>query len=69
MKIDNHGTIDIREQPYRISKALIGERVCISPVEQHFQVYYCNTLIREIDPATRSSAIIDRYVDATHPCP
>jgi hypothetical protein len=69
LKVDNHGTIDIREQPYRISKALIGERVCISPVEQHFLVYYCNTLIREIDPATRSSAIIDRYVAATHPCP
>ena len=29
LKIDNHGTIDIREQPHRISKALIGERVRI----------------------------------------
>jgi transposase InsO family protein len=63
LKIDNHGTIDIREQPYRISKALIGERVRILPVEQRFLVYYCNTLIREIDPATRRSAIIDRYVE------
>jgi transposase InsO family protein len=69
LKIDNHGTIDIREQPYRISKALIGERVRILPVEQRFLVYYCNTLIREIDPATGRSAIIDRYVAATHPCP
>jgi transposase InsO family protein len=69
LKVDNHGTVDIREQPYRISKALIGERVRILPVEQRFLVYYCNTLIREIDPATRRSAIIDRYVAAPPPCP
>jgi transposase InsO family protein len=69
LKVDNHGTVDIREQPYRISKALIGERVRILPVEQRFLVYYCNTLIREIDPATRRSAIIDRYVAALPPCP
>jgi hypothetical protein len=69
LKIDNHGTIDIREQPYRISKALIGERVRILPVEQRFLVYYCNTLIGEIDPETRRSAIIDQYVAAPPPCP
>jgi transposase InsO family protein len=69
LKIDNHGTIDIHEQPYRISKALIGERVRILPVEQRFLVYYCNTLVREIDPATRRSAIIERYLAAPPPCP
>ena len=69
LKIDNHGTIDIHEQPYRISKALIGERVRVLPVEQRFLVYYCNTLVREIDPATRRSAIIERYLAAPPPCP
>jgi hypothetical protein len=36
---------------------------------QRFLVYYCNTLIREIDPATRRSAIIDRYVATPPPRP
>jgi len=53
LKVDCHGTIDIHKQCYRISKALIEERVRIVPVEDRYLVYYCNTLIREIDPATK----------------
>jgi len=63
LKVDNHGTIDIHEQPYRISKALIGERVRILPVEDRYLIYYCNTLIRELDPATKRSTIVDRFVE------
>ena len=67
LKIDSHGTIDIHEQPYRIAKSLIGERVRIVPVEQRFLVYYCNTLIRELDPRTERSTIINRYVETWPP--
>ena len=63
LKVDNHGTIDIKEQPYRIAKSLIGERVRIVPIEQRYLVYYCNTLIRELDPATKRSTIVDRFVE------
>jgi len=63
LKVDNHGTIDIHEQCYRIAKSLIGERVRIVAVEQRFLVYYCNTLIRELDPAARRSTIVDRFVE------
>jgi transposase InsO family protein len=63
LKVDNHGTIDIHEQPYRISKALIGERVRILPVEDRYLIYYCNTLIRELDQATKRSTIVDRFVE------
>ena len=62
LKIDNHGTIDIKDQPYRIAKSLIGERVHILPVEDRYLVYYCNTLIREINPATKRSTIVERFV-------
>ena len=55
--------IDIKEQPYRIAKSLIGERVRIVPIEQRYLVYYCNTLIRELDPATKRSTIVDRFVE------
>jgi len=67
LKVDNHGTIDIRERPYRVSKALIGERVRILPVEDRYLIYYCNTLVRELDPATGHSTLIDRYVEAPPP--
>jgi transposase InsO family protein len=63
LKIDNHGTIDIHEQSYRIAKSLIGERVRIVEAEQRLLVYYCNTLIRELDPATKRSMIVERFVE------
>jgi len=62
LKVDNHGTIDIHDQPYRIAKSLIGERVHIVPVEDRYLIYYCNTLIREINPTTKRSTIVDRFV-------
>lgn len=63
LKVDNHGTIDIRERTYRIAKSLIGERVRLVEVEHRYLVYYCNTLIRELDPATRRSTIVDRFIE------
>lgn len=63
LKVDNHGTIDIKQQPYRIAKSLSGERVHILPVEHRYLVYYCNTLIREIDTATKRSTIVDHFVE------
>jgi transposase InsO family protein len=63
LKVDNHGTIDIHDQSYRIAKSLMGERVRIVPVEERFLIYYCNTLIRELEPATGRSTIIDRFIE------
>jgi transposase InsO family protein len=63
LKVDNHGTIDIHEQSYRIAKSLIGERVRIVEAEQRYLIYYCKTLIRELDPASRRSTIVDRFVE------
>ncbi len=62
LKIDSHGTIDIKEQSYRISKSLIGERVRIVEAEERYLIYYCNTLIRELDPATKRSTIIEQFI-------
>jgi transposase InsO family protein len=69
LKIDSHGTIDIKEQSYRISKALVGERVRIVEAEERYLIYYCNTLIRELDPATKRSTIIERFVENQPPTP
>ena len=63
LKVDCQGTIDIGGQRFRIAKTLAGERVRIAPVEDHFLVYYCNTLVRELDPATKRSTIVERFVE------
>jgi len=62
LKVDNHGTIDMHDRPWRIAKTLIGERVMILPVGQRYLVYYCNTLIREIDPEMNRSTIVERFI-------
>ncbi|MGA3082359.1 MAG: IS481 family transposase [Terracidiphilus sp.] len=67
LKIDNHGTIDIHEQSYRIAKSLIGERVRVVETGERYLIYYCNTLIRELDPATKRSTIIERFVENQPP--
>ena len=67
LKIDSHGTIDIHDQSYPIAKSLIGERVHIVEAEERYLIYYCNTLIRELDPATRHSMIITRFVENQPP--
>lgn len=41
----------------------MGERVRIVEVKQRYLVYYCNTLIRELGPATKSSTIVERFVE------
>jgi transposase InsO family protein len=67
LKIDSHGTIDIHDQSYRIAKSLVGERVRIVQAEQRYLIYYCNTLIRELDPTTKRSTIIERFVENQSP--
>ena len=62
LKVGLRGTIDIKNQEFRISKALRGERVRILPVEDRYLVYYCNTLIREIDPTMQRSTIVERCI-------
>ena len=31
-------------------------------VEQRFQVYYCNSLIRELEPGIQHSTIVERWI-------
>ena len=63
LKVDCQGTIDIAGRRWRIGKTLSGERVHIQPVEQRFLVYYCATLVRELDPAMKRSTIVERFIE------
>jgi hypothetical protein len=60
-KVDSEGKLKIKGQQWNISKALCGEWVQIVPVERRLLVFYCQTLIRELDPALQRSTIVERW--------
>ena len=67
LKVDCKGKIEIKGQKWRVGKALSGEWVQIVRVEQRMMVFYCTTLIRELDPGTQRSTIVERWVPHTAP--
>jgi len=36
--------------------------VCIEQVEQRLLVFYCTTLIRELDPVIQRSTMVERWI-------
>jgi transposase InsO family protein len=64
LKVDCQGTVDIAGRRWRIGKTLAGERVHIQPVEERYLVYYCNTLVRELDPPRKRSTIVERFLES-----
>jgi transposase InsO family protein len=69
VKVDSWGKLHLKGKTCNISKALCGERVQIKELEGRVQIYYCNTLIREIDLDDQRSAIAERWSSAEIPQP
>ena len=67
LKVDCQGTVDIAGHRWRIGKTLAGERVLLQPVEHRYLVYYCATLVRELDPAIQRSTIVERCIADKQP--
>jgi len=67
LKVDCQGKLDIRGEKWKVSRSLSGERVQIVEVGDRLQVYYCNTLIRELDPKIQRSTIVERWITADLP--
>ena len=67
LKVDCQGKLDIRDTRWRVGRALAGEWVQIVEVEagisSRLQVYYCNALIRELDPSIQRSTIVERWIE------
>ncbi len=66
LKLDCHGLLDIQGRKWKVSKALSGERVQVVRVEQRMLVFYCTTLIRELDSGSQRSTIIERWLPESH---
>ena len=67
LKVDCQGTVDLHGQRWRIGKTLAGERVMIQPIEDRLLVFFCSTLVREIDPVTQNSTIIEHWIQEQKP--
>ncbi len=52
----------IRELPYQIAWVMRGQPVQLVKIEHRVQVYYCQTLIRELDLDNQRSTIVDRWL-------
>jgi transposase InsO family protein len=62
LKVDCQGKLDIADTKWRIGRALAGEWVQVLQVAHRLQVYYCNTLVRELQPAIHGSTIVARWI-------
>ena len=69
LKIDCQGKVDINGKRWRIGKALQGQRVRLQTVEQRILVFYCTTLIREIDLVIQRSTMVERWITNPIPAP
>jgi hypothetical protein len=49
LKVNCQGKLDIKGTKWRINRSLAGEWVQVVRVEQRMMVFYCTTLIRELD--------------------
>jgi transposase InsO family protein len=61
LKVDSSGKLDAYGVRWSISRALCGERVQLERVGSRALVYYCRTLIRELDLQKGSSLTVERY--------
>ena len=61
LKVGSRGTLDAFGIRWKIAKALIGEWVQLERVSQRVLVYYCRTLIRELDLQSHSSIAVQRW--------
>jgi transposase InsO family protein len=61
LKVGHQGTLDAFGIRWKIAKALIGESVQLERVGQRVLVFYCRTLIRELDLQNQSSIAVQRW--------
>lgn len=59
------GDLCLGNQRWKVSLSLAGEPVRLERVDQRILVYYCNTLVRDLDLATQRSTAVDRWTRPT----
>lgn len=66
-KLSAEGRVRVQGRTWEISRSLAGEWVQLIRIEQRVLVYYCRSVVRELDLAAQRSTSADRW--ATTPTP
>jgi transposase InsO family protein len=61
-RVSAEGRLRVQGRTWEISRALAGQWVQLVPVEERVLVYYCRSLVRELDFLTQRSTAVDRWV-------
>ena len=61
-KVDSQGKLTLAGGNWKISSALAGEWVQVVKLGERMQVYYCSTMVREIDLAIQRSTMVERWI-------
>ena len=64
LKVGSDGKIKVKGRNWKINKALAGEWVQSVRIENRIMIFYCATMVRELDLATQRSTIVERWVAA-----
>jgi transposase InsO family protein len=64
--VNQHGDIWIGRRPWAVSRALAEETVQIQQIDQRILVYFCKSLVREIDLFAQRSTAVDRWAERSN---
>jgi len=62
MKVDASGRIPLAGRDWKVGKAFIGEWVHVVALGSRRQIYYCSTLIRELDLESQHATAVARWL-------
>lgn len=62
LKVDCQGKVEIKRRKWTISQALTGERVQVVPINGRWLIFYCATLVRELDPQSQRATIVEHWI-------
>ena len=61
-KVDADGKLQLDGRQWHFSRALSGQSVQVVSLDHRVLVYYCNTVIRELDLTTGKSVLLNRWI-------
>jgi len=64
-RLSTHGQLYVQGRRWEISRALARQWVQLIRVEERILVYYCRSLVRELDPPRQRSTAVDRWRGGT----
>jgi hypothetical protein len=62
IKVEPEGHIRVDGKRWEISRALAGEWVQLIRIDERILVYYCRSLVRELDVINQRSTAVDRWL-------